>query len=112
MRLQLRSCPILLLQEQQEQQWDGQSDRRFQTENGDCLPKLNAIRLYNISKDIKSTDAFKNCFEYSAPLYLIFKGVTNFQNLLAIWRHYSGQIMDGNVSNSEVNHNMNFVQFH
>lgn len=26
------------------------------------------------------------------------KGVTNFQNLLAIWRHYSGQLMDGNSS--------------
>lgn len=42
-------------------------------------------------------------------LYLILKGATNFQNLLAIWRHYSGQLMDGNVSNSEVNDNKNCV---
>ncbi|KAL9953227.1 hypothetical protein ACROYT_G040607 [Oculina patagonica] len=26
------------------------------------------------------------------------KGVTNFQNLMTIWRHYSGQLMDGNSS--------------
>lgn len=26
------------------------------------------------------------------------KAVTDFQNLMAIWRHYSGQLMDGNVS--------------
>lgn len=26
------------------------------------------------------------------------KAVTDFQNLMAMWRHYSGQLMDGNVS--------------
>ena len=26
------------------------------------------------------------------------KAVTDFQNLMAIWRHYGGQLMDGNVS--------------
>ena len=35
-------------------------------------------------------------------LFFFNKGVTDFENLMAIWRHYSGQLQDGNVSVNEL----------
>ena len=43
---------------------------------------------------IKSDNGIKNVDNFS----FVFKGATDFENLLAIWRKYNGQLQDANVS--------------
>ena len=54
-----------------------------------CFSVFLTSLLIKSGNGIKNVDNF--CFFFS-------KGATDFQNLLAIWRKYNGQLQDANVS--------------